>query len=141
MPEPLMPKSALLPLRRLLDPSPSIEAELKDASVALQRRLARFDQADAEDDDAAFEALIDDLLLLYERILTWSRYTKAAAGRKTEKMSPVEHVVVPVAACRTAGMIRPFAQTRFRVDTQAGCLLVPAGDRDALDAWLAAMPE
>ncbi|MGV0758558.1 hypothetical protein V6768_04600 [Tistrella mobilis] len=137
-----MLKSTLLPLQRLHDPSPEFEAELNDASAALTCRLAWFDEADPEeDDDAALEALIDDLLLLYERLLMRSHHARDAAGRETEEMSPMEHLVVPGAACRTTGMFRPVAPTVFKVDLQAGCLLVPAGDRDALDAWLAAMPE
>ena len=137
-----MLKSTLLPLQRLHDQSPSFEAELNDASAALTCRLAWFDEADPEeDDDAALEALIDDLLLLYERLLMRSHHARDAAGRETEEMSPIEHLVVPGAACRTTGMFRPVAPTVFKVDLQAGCLLVPAGDRDALDAWLAAMPE
>jgi hypothetical protein len=137
-----MLKSTFLPLQQLLDQSPSFEAELNDASAALTRRLAWFDEADPkEDDDAALEALIDDLLLLYERILARSRHAGAAAEKTTEEMSPAEHAVLPRVVCRTTGMIRLAAPTVCKVDLQAGCLLVPAGDRDALDAWLAAMPE
>ncbi|WP_372055054.1 hypothetical protein P7L74_06015 [Tistrella mobilis] len=121
----------------LIKASPHFHAYLKDAVAALERRLDMIEHTDAGDDDALLEAAVDELLLLFEQITVWHQHAMARATAR----SPAERAAALQVARRQAGFKRYFAPDVIRVDAEAGWLLVPAGDRDALDAWLTAWPE
>lgn len=134
---PFVPSSFLA----LLDASPRFHASLSDAIADLERRLDVIEHTNAQDNDALLEAVIDELLLLLEQMQLWHEQAREAAMEAAQAGSPADLAAAFHAACHHAGLKRYFAPALSQVDAEAGWLLVPAGDRDALEAWLADRPE
>lgn len=125
----------------LLAASPRFHAYLNDAFADLDRQLDVIEHTNARDNDALLEAVIDELLLLFEQIQLWHEQAREAAMEAAQARSPADQAAAFQAACHRAGFKRYFAPDMTQVDADTGWLLVPAGDRDALEAWLADRPE
>ena len=136
-----MPPFAPFSFLALLDASPRFHAYLSDTFADLERQLDVIEHTNARGNDALLEAVIDELLLLLEQMQLWYEQAREAAMEAAQAGLPADQAAAFQAACHHAGLKRYFAPTLTQVDAEAGWLLVPAGDRDALEAWLADRPE
>ena len=136
-----MPPFAPFSFLALLDASPRFHAYLSATFADLERQLDVIEHTNARGNDALLEAVIDELLLLLEQMQLWYEQPREAAMEAAQAGLPADQAAAFQAACHHAGLKRYFAPTLTQVDAEAGWLLVPAGDRDALEAWLADRPE